>query len=125
MKRLDSPKAPQAVGPYSQALVTGDLVFLSGQVGIDRQTGQLQNGLEEQTHQVFRNISYVLEEEGLTLKDVVKTLVLLSDIQDYATVNGIYAQYFEEPYPARSAFAVAALPLGAKVEIEVVARIAR
>ncbi|MCQ9210502.1 Rid family detoxifying hydrolase [Granulicatella seriolae] len=125
MKRLDSAKAPQAVGPYSQALVTGDLVFLSGQVGIDRQTGQLQNGLEEQTHQVFRNISYVLEEEGLTLKDVVKTLVLLSDIQDYATVNGIYAQYFEEPYPARSAFAVAALPLGAKVEIEVVARIAR
>lgn len=125
MKRLDSPKAPQAVGPYSQALVTGDLVFLSGQVGIDRQTGQLQKGLEEQTHQVFRNISYVLEEEGLTLKDVVKTLVLLSDIQDYATVNGIYAQYFEEPYPARSAFGVAALPLGAKVEIEVVARIAR
>ncbi|MCW6652731.1 Rid family detoxifying hydrolase [Aerococcaceae bacterium NML210727] len=121
MKVLQSNLAPAAVGPYSQAIETGNLVFLSGQLGIDRQTGQLVDGIEAQTAQAFKNIEYVLAEAGLTLANVVKVLVLLADINDFATVNGIYAEQFSEPYPARSAFAVQALPLGARVEIEVIA----
>ncbi|MCW6675087.1 Rid family detoxifying hydrolase [Aerococcaceae bacterium NML171108] len=121
MKVLQSNLAPAAVGPYSQAVETGHLVFLSGQLGIDRQTGQLVDGIEAQTAQAFKNIEYVLAEAGLTLANVVKVLVLLADINDFATVNGIYAEQFSEPYPARSAFAVQALPLGARVEIEVIA----
>ncbi|MCW6664730.1 Rid family detoxifying hydrolase [Aerococcaceae bacterium NML190938] len=121
MKVLQSNLAPAAVGPYSQAVETGNLVFLSGQLGIDRQTGQLVDGIEAQTAQAFKNIEYVLAEAGLTLANVVKVLVLLADINDFATVNGIYAEQFSEPYPARSAFAVQALPLGARVEIEVIA----
>ncbi|MCW6658950.1 Rid family detoxifying hydrolase [Aerococcaceae bacterium NML191292] len=121
MKVLQSKLAPAAVGPYSQAVETGNLVFLSGQLGIDRQTGQLVDGIEAQTAQAFKNIEYVLAEAGLTLANVVKVLVLLADINDFATVNGIYAEQFSEPYPARSAFAVQALPLGARVEIEVIA----
>ncbi|MCW6662282.1 Rid family detoxifying hydrolase [Aerococcaceae bacterium NML160702] len=121
MKVLQSNLAPAAVGPYSQAVETGNLIFLSGQLGIDRQTGQLVDGIEAQTAQAFKNIEYVLAEAGLTLANVVKVLVLLADINDFATVNGIYAEQFSEPYPARSAFAVQALPLGARVEIEVIA----
>lgn len=121
MKVLQSNLAPAAVGPYSQAVETGNLVFLSGQLGIDSQTGQLVDGIEAQTAQAFKNIEYVLAEAGLTLANVVKVLVLLADINDFATVNGIYAEQFSEPYPARSAFAVQALPLGARVEIEVIA----
>lgn len=123
MKKLESSKAPQAVGPYSQAIQTGNLIFLSGQLGIDRQTGALVDGVEAQTEQAFRNIEYVLAEANLTLDNVVKVLVLLENIEDFATVNAIYATKFSQPYPARSAFAVKALPLGAKVEIEVIAEV--
>ncbi|EFR31688.1 RidA family protein [Eremococcus coleocola] len=122
MKKIESDKAPQAVGPYSQAIDAGDFVYLSGQLGIDRQTGRMAEGIEGQTQQAFINISYVLEEAGLTLDNVVKVLVLLNDIKDFAKVNEIYAQKFSEPFPARSAFAVAALPLGGLVEIEVIAK---
>lgn len=121
MYKLQSNHAPVAVGPYSQAIGTGNLVFLSGQLGLDPQTGQLVEGIQAQTEQAFRNIQHVLAEADLTLDHVVKVLVLLSDIRDFATVNEIYARQFSEPFPARSAFAVQALPLGALVEIEVIA----
>ena len=121
MYKLQSNHAPAAVGPYSQAIGTGNLVFLSGQLGLDPQTGQLVEGIQAQTEQAFRNIQHVLAEADLTLDHVVKVLVLLSDIRDFATVNEIYARQFSEPFPARSAFAVQALPLGALVEIEVIA----
>lgn len=118
---IESQQAPQAVGPYSQAIDTGNIVFLSGQLGLDRQTGHLQNGLEAQTQQAFANISHVLAELNLNLDHVVKVLVFLADIEDFAKVNEIYATQFSEPYPARSAVAVKNLPLGGLVEIEVIA----
>ena len=109
------------MGPYSQAIFNGHFVFLSGQLGIDRQTGELVEGIEAQTKQAFQNISYVLAEANLTLADVVKVTVYLADLADYAVVNDIYAKQFSEPFPARSAFQVAALPLDGAVEIEVIA----
>lgn len=122
MKKLATQKAPAAVGPYSQGIQTGNLYFLSGQLGLNPETGKIvEGGIEAQTHQVFKNIQAVLESEGLTLNNVVKVLVLLADIQDFAAVNNIYGEYFSEPYPARSAFQVAALPLGGQIEIEVIA----
>ena len=121
MKKIESNLAPAAVGPYSQAIDTGNLVFLSGQLGIDRQTGMMVDGLEAQTHQAFRNIQYVLAEAGLTLANIAKVTVFLNDIQDFSRVNEIYASYFEQPYPARSAFQVAALPMNGLLEIEVIA----
>ena len=122
MKKLSTQKAPAAVGPYSQGIQTGNLFFLSGQLGLNPETGKMvEGGIEKQTHQVFKNIQAVLESEGLTLNNVVKVLVLLADINDFAAVNAIYGEYFNEPYPARSAFQVAALPLGGQIEIEVIA----
>lgn len=123
MKPLNSNQAPNAVGPYSQGIRTNSLVFLSGQIGINKETGQLVEGIEAQTRQVFKNISYILESDGLTLENVVKVVVLLADIEDFALVNEIYAEHFSEPYPARSAFAVKALPLGSLIEIEVIAEV--
>nr|WP_276934411.1 RidA family protein [Globicatella sulfidifaciens] len=122
MKKLSTKKAPAAVGPYSQGIQTGNLFFLSGQLGLNPETGKMvEGGIEKQTHQVFKNIQAVLESEGLTLNNVVKVLVLLADINDFAAFNAIYGEYFNEPYPARSAFQVAALPLGGQIEIEVIA----
>ncbi|WP_412928078.1 RidA family protein [Globicatella sp. PHS-GS-PNBC-21-1553] len=122
MKKLSTQKAPAAVGPYSQGIQTGNLFFLSGQLGLNPETGKMvEGGIEKQTHQVFKNIQAVLESEGLTLNNVVKVLVLLADINDFSAVNAIYGEYFNEPYPARSAFQVAALPLGGQIEIEVIA----
>lgn len=122
MKKLTTQKAPAAVGPYSQGIQTGNLFFLSGQLGLNPETGKMvEGGIEKQTHQVFKNIQAVLESEGLTLNNVVKVLVLLADINDFAAVNAIYEEYFNDPYPARSAFQVAALPLGGQIEIEVIA----
>lgn len=121
MKVYNSKKAPEAVGPYSHAVRTGDLLFCSGQLGVDRQTGEFAQGIEAQTRQAFQNIEFVLEEAGLEMKDIVKVLVLLADINDFSLVNEIYAEQFAEPFPARSAFAVKDLPLGGKIEIEVIA----
>jgi len=122
MYKLESDQAPQAVGPYSQAIVSGNLVFCSGQLGLDRQNGKMvEGGLEAQTHQAFKNVSYVLDQENLTLNNIVKVTVYLADIADFGKVNKVYAEYFDEPYPARSAFAVKDLPLGGIVEIEVIA----
>lgn len=121
MKVISTDLAPAAVGPYSQAVDAGSLVFLSGQLGIDPSTGKLVEGVQAQAHQAFKNIGAVLNEAGLDYSHVVKVLVLLDSIDDFATVNQVYAQYLKEPYPARSAFAVDALPLGGLVEIEVIA----
>lgn len=123
MKRLNSNLAPDAVGPYSQGIRTANLVFLSGQIGINKETGQLVEGIEAQTRQVFKNIAHVLDSEGLTLSNTVKVVVLLSDINDFSRVNEIYAEHFSKPYPARSAFAVKDLPLGSLIEIEVIAEV--
>lgn len=120
--------APAAVGPYSQAVSTGDgagaAVYLSGQIPLDPRTGQLvEGGIQAQAEQVLRNLQAVLAAAGLGLGDVVKTTVLLADINDFQAVNEVYARYFTGPVlPARAAYAVAALPLGARVEVEAVAQ---
>ena len=113
--------APAAVGPYSQAVRVGNLVYTAGQIGLDPATGKLQAGLEAQTRQVMANLQAVLEAAGASLESVVKTTIFLTDMGDFATVNAIYGEFFLDAPPARSTVAVAALPLGALVEIEVVA----
>ena len=113
--------APAAVGPYSQAIKTGGLVFASGQLGLDPATGKLQEGLEAQTHQVLANLSAVLSASGASMADVVKTTIFLVDMSQFATVNAIYGTAFPSPPPARSTVEVAALPLGGLVEIEAIA----
>jgi 2-iminobutanoate/2-iminopropanoate deaminase len=113
--------APPAVGPYSQAISAGDLVFCSGQIGIDPLTGRIAAGAREQTTQCIMNLRAVLEATGLSLMDVVKTTVFLTDINDFAEVNAAYAVLFTGEPPARSAVAVTSLPKGARVEIEAIA----
>lgn len=120
-RAISTTSAPQAAGPYSQAIVTDGLVFCAGQIGLDPATGQLVEGLEAQTERVLRNLQAVLEAAGCTLGDVVKTTCFLADINDFATFNGIYARFFPDPPPARSTFAVAALPKGGLVEVEAIA----
>jgi 2-iminobutanoate/2-iminopropanoate deaminase len=114
--------APGAIGPYSQAIASGDLVFCSGQIGLDPQTGELADGLEAQAERALRNIAAVLDAAGCTWADVVKTTLFLADIGDFGAVNAVYANHFPDPPPARSTFAVAALPKGALVEVEAIAR---
>jgi len=114
--------APGAVGPYSQAITTDDLVFCSGQVGLDPATGELvAGGVEAEAERVIRNLEAVLDAAGCTLADVVKTTCFLADINDFATFNAVYARFWPDPPPARSTFGVAALPRGAHVEIEAIA----
>lgn len=118
-RAVSTKKAPDAVGPYSQAVCVGGLLITSGQIPLDPATGGLVEGdIQAQTHQVMKNLSAVLTEAGLSFENVIKTTVFLADINDFAAMNEIYATYFSEPYPARSAVQVAALPKGAKVEIE-------
>ena len=114
-------KAPGAIGPYVQGMVCGDFVFLSGSLGIDPATGELASGVEAQAKQSMQNIGELLKSEGLTFDNVVKTTIFLADIADFGTVNEIYASFFGSSYPARSAYAVGALPKGGLVEIEVIA----
>lgn len=121
MKTIFSDKAPKVVGPYSQAIQTDRFVFCSGQIGIDPEKGSLVEGIENQTHQIMKNISAVLEEAGLSLENVIKTTIFLSDMQNYKQVNELYGTYFSEHKPARSTVQVAGLPLGALIEIEVIA----
>ena len=113
--------APGAIGPYSQGIDTGSLVFVAGQVGLDPATGELVDGIEAQTERAMRNVAAVLDAAGLTMADVVKTTILLADIDDFATVNAIYARFVVDPPPARATYAVVALPRGARIEIEAVA----
>ncbi|WNX85426.1 RidA family protein [Agathobaculum sp. NTUH-O15-33] len=114
--------APEAVGPYSQAIEAGGMVFTSGQVPIDPKVGKIvATTIEEQTAQVMYNLKVVLAQAGVGLDRVIKTTCFLADMNDFAAFNGVYAQYFPEKAPARSCVQVAALPLGAKVEVEVIA----
>ncbi len=115
-------KAPAAIGPYSQAVKAGNTIFVSGQLPIDPATGEFAGeDIAAQTRQSLTNIKNILEAAGAGMEDVVKTTVLLSDIGDFAAMNEVYAQFFKEPFPARAAFQVAAVPKGAKVEIEAIA----
>ena len=121
---IETTNAPGAIGPYSQGMRTGDLLFTSGQLPIDPTTGKMVEGsVADRTHQAIKNLRAVIEAAGGGLADVVKTTVFLSDIGDFQAVNTVYAEYFEAPFPARSAFQVAALPLGADLEIEAVVAI--
>ena len=118
-----SPNGPAAIGPYSHGVWAGDVLFLSGQTPIDAKTGALApGGVADQTEQVFRNLGAVLEDAGLSLDDVVKTTVFLTSMTDFPEMNAVYGRRFTEPFPARSTVAVAGLPLGARVEIELVAK---
>ncbi|MFW5942593.1 MAG: RidA family protein, partial [Chloroflexota bacterium] len=119
---ISTDNAPAAVGPYSQAVCAGSLVYTAGQIPLDPNTGKLVEGdVQAQTRQVIHNLKAVLEAAGSSLENVVKTTVFLNDINDYAAVNDVYGGFFGESAPARSAVQVAALPLGARLEIEVVA----
>jgi 2-iminobutanoate/2-iminopropanoate deaminase len=121
MKPIHTQSAPKAVGPYSQAIVSGDFVFCSGQIGIDPKTQELASGIEAQTHQVLKNLKAVLEASGSDYSQVVKTTIFVTDIADFSLVNDIYAGYFENHKPARATVEVSRLPKGAVVEIEAIA----
>ena len=121
-KVISTAKAPSAIGPYSQAIQVGNLVYTSGQIPIDPDTGVfVEGGIKEQTRQSLLNVKAILDEAGLTMGNVVKTTVFMADMSDFAEMNAVYAEFFSEPYPARSAVALKTLPKGALVEIEVVA----
>jgi len=115
---IQSPDAPAAIGPYSQAIRAGDTVYLSGQIPLDPKTGQLVEGIDAQAHQVFKNLSAVAAAAGASLDDMVKLSILLFDLADFAKVNEIMASYFKPPYPARATYQVAGLPRGARIEVE-------
>lgn len=125
MKEIKTTNAPGAIGPYSQAIEVNGLVYTSGQIGIDPATGAIVEGVEAQAHQVCRNLTALLEAAGTSMDNVVKTTVFIKDMNDFGTVNGIYAQYFTEPYPARSCVEVTRLPKDVLVEIEVIAESAQ
>ena len=119
---IETESAPRAIGPYSQAVVAGDFVFASGQIPLDPQTGELvAGGIREQTEQVLRNLSQVLEASGTTLERVVKTTVFLADMNDFAAMNEVYGRYFAAAPPARATVEAARLPRDARVEIEAIA----
>ena len=123
-KIISTTKAPSAIGPYSQAIQVGKLIYTSGQIPINPATGSfVEGGIKEQTRQSLLNVKAILEEAGLTMGNVVKTTVFMADMNDFADMNAVYAEFFTEPYPARSAVAVKTLPKGTLVEIEVVAGI--
>lgn len=122
MKEITTNKAPKAVGPYSQAINAGSFVFCSGQIGLDPQSGDLAEGIENQTKQVLENLSAVLATEGLNLKDVVKSDIFITNIIDFTVVNEIYGRYFSsDPKPARTTVEVSNLPKGALIEISCIA----
>lgn len=122
MKALHTDKAPAAIGPYSQAIEVNGMVFASGQIPLDPTTGNVvEGGIKEQTHQALTNAKAIMESAGLSLANVVKTTVFMADMSDFAAMNEVYATFFTEPYPARSAVAVKALPKGVLVEVECIA----
>ena len=121
-QRITSTTAPRALGPYAQAVAAGDLVFCSGQVGLDPVSGRLvTGGIEAETARACENLAAVLAAAGLGLADVVKTTVYLADLAEFAAMNAVYASHFPAPHPARATVQVAALPAGARVEIEAIA----
>ena len=120
IKAVSTVNAPAAIGPYSQAIAAGDFVYLSGQLGVDAATGNLENGVEAQAERAIANMKAILAEAGLDISRVIKTTVFLKDMGDFAAVNAIYAKHFQQPYPARSCVQMAELPKGGLVEIEAV-----
>ncbi len=118
---INTDKAPAAIGPYSQAISTDGKLYTSGQLPLDPVTGKIVEGpIDQQAHQVFKNLKAIAEAAGTSLDKTVKTTVFLDDIADFQAVNEVYKEYFSQPFPARSAYQVAALPLGARVEVEAV-----
>lgn len=121
-RAIESPEAPKAIGPYSQAIIVNGFVYTAGQIGTDPKTGTLvEGGIAEQTEQALKNLAAVLKAAGSSLDSAVKTTVFLVDMNDFARMNEIYAKFFKKPYPARSTVQVARLPRDAKIEIEVIA----
>lgn len=118
---LNTKSAPQPIGPYSQGVEIDGLLFLSGQIGLGPETGELAEGLVEQTHQVLRNIAAVLEAGGCTLSNVIKSTIYLKNMSDFAEFNKIYAEYFKENPPARTTIEVSSLPRNALVEVDIIA----
>lgn len=124
MKAISTSNAPGAIGPYSQAIRSGNLVFVSGQLPVDPATGNFaEGGIKELTRQSLLNVKHILEEAGTDMAHVVNTTVFLADMADFADMNEVYAQFFEAPFPARSAVAIKTLPKNARVEIECVAEV--
>ncbi|MBQ3124133.1 MAG: RidA family protein [Clostridia bacterium] len=123
MKQIKTDKAPAAIGPYSQAIVSGNTVYCSGQIPINPETGEIPEGVEAQAHQVFKNIKNLLDAAGTSIDNVIKTSVFIKDMNDFAKINEIYAEYFTEPYPARSCVEVARLPKDVLLETEVIAEL--
>ena len=120
-KIIASPLAPKAVGPYSQAVENGGILYVSGQLPIDGATGRMAEGIEAQTRQSLTNVGHILREAGYAFSDVAKTTVLLQSMGDFAAMNAVYGEFFTSEMPARICFEVAALPMGALVEIDAVA----
>ncbi len=120
-RAVSTSAAPNAAGPYSQAIAVDNLVFCAGQLGVDPATGELVDGVEAQAERAMRNIEAVLDAAGCTFADVVKTTCFLADINDFAAFNAVYAKFMSDPPPARSTFGVAALPRGGRVEVEAIA----
>ena len=121
-KEIKTEQSPAAIGPYSQGISAENIAFVSGQLPIDPATGEFAgNDIASQTRQSLKNVQAILAENGMTMADVTKTTVLLADIAEFAEMNQVYAEFFAEPFPARAAFEVAALPKNAKVEIEAIA----
>ncbi len=121
MKQISTPNAPAAIGPYSQALRSGNMVFVSGQIPVNPATGEMPTDIAEQARQALTNLQNVLTAAGLGMKNVIKTTVFLADLKDFAAVNAVYESFFLAPYPARSCVQVAGIPKGALVEIECIA----
>ena len=120
-EKIETNLAPEAIGPYSQGIMTENLIFVSGQLPIDRNTGNMPATIEEQTRQSLTNIKNILEAAGSSMDKIVKTTVLLSDINDFAKMNEVYATFFNDPAPARACYQVAAIPKNALLEIEAIA----
>ena len=123
MKTVSTKNAPAAIGPYSQAQIVGNMVYTSGQIPIIPETGELAQGLEAQANQVFKNLSQLLKAAGTDMSKVVKTTVFIKNMDDFAAINAIYANYFTEPFPARSCVEVARLPKDVALECEVIAEL--
>ncbi|CDI48284.1 RidA family protein [Clostridium tetani] len=124
-KVINTELAPKAIGPYSQGIMIGDLAFLSGQIPVDPATGELAAGddpVVTQANQSLKNVQSILESQGMSFDNVIKTTVFIANMDDFAKINEVYAQYFKEPYPARSCVQVAKLPKEALVEVEVIAK---
>lgn len=123
-KPIQTSKAPSAIGPYSQGIVVGDLLFASGQIPLDPQTGNLVSGsIEAEAHQVLKNLTAILGAAGATSADVVRTTIFLTDLGNFSKVNEVYGTYFTQPFPARVTVQVSALPKGANVEIDAIAKV--